>query len=190
LRRFEIETVKRIGLLLGLASLGCGFVAQVHVTAIAVGPGTPIPSVGGIVDTEVAKAISTALPIPTTPTPEPLVDQARLDALTEAVQPALEGLPASDGATLCGESFEALEAALLDALVAMLTAPEAAEMSPDQLEFAFGEGLRRAGVSGLEPRLELERDGAGDWLIEADWCGDGRLKRYEWDELTRTHTSG
>jgi hypothetical protein len=190
LRWLEIETVKRIGLLLGLASLGCGFVAQVHVTAVAIGPGTPIPSVGGIVDTEVAKAISTALPIPATLTPEPPVDQAMLDALTEAMQPALEGLPASDGATLCDESFEALEAALLDALVAVLDAPEAAGMSPDQLEFAFIEGLRRAGVTGLEPRLELERDEAGKWVIGADWCGDGRLKRYKWDETTRDHPSG
>jgi hypothetical protein len=171
--------MKRIGLLLGLASLGCGVITQVHVTAIAVEPGTPIPSVGGIVDTEVAKAISTALPVPATPTPEPPVDQATLDALAEAMQPALEGLPASDGATLCAGSFEALEAALLDALVAVLDAPEAAEMSPDQLEFAFGEGLRRAGIGGLEPRLELERDEAGEWVIEADWCGDGRVKRYE-----------
>jgi hypothetical protein len=172
--------VKRIGLLLGLASLGCGVITQVRVTAIAVGPGTPIPSLGGIVDTEVAKAIGTALPVPATPTPEPPVDQAALDVLAEAMQPALEGLPASDGATLCGESSEALEAALLDSLAAMLDTPGAAKMSPDQLESAFGEGLRRAGIGGLEPGLELERGEAGDWLIEADWCGDGRLRRYEW----------
>jgi hypothetical protein len=171
--------MKRIGLLLGLMSLGCGVITHVRVTTVAIGPGTPIPPVGGIVDTEVARAMSTALPLPATATPEPIVDEATLDVLAEAMQSALEGLPTTDGATLCDESFEALEAVLLDALVAVLDAPEAAEMSPDQLEFVFAEGLRRAGVTGLEPGLELERDEAGNWVIGADWCSDGRLKRYE-----------